>query len=162
MKKYSILKFMFAVVLICFTFLLKDNVYGYQLKYRGIYNDNNEGFYFISIGHALGSPPGWRQFRDVERYVDLTTQSNYQTYKFVVQSDINTIYGSSGYRFNHLKSRTATYVEDIEKFDFSAYQQNNFDYASGKRDISKESISVLVNLYEKAIQYYSALNDKKF
>ena len=33
---------------------------------------------------------------------------------------------------------------------------------NNKEDISKESISVLVNLYEKAIQYYSALNDKKF
>ena len=31
-----------------------------------------------------------------------------------------------------------------------------------KEDITKESISVLVNLYEKAIQYYSALNDEKF
>ena len=31
-----------------------------------------------------------------------------------------------------------------------------------KENITKESISILVNLYEKAIQYYSALNDKRF
>ena len=33
---------------------------------------------------------------------------------------------------------------------------------NNKEDVTKESISVLVNLYEKAIQYYSALNDMKF
>ena len=33
---------------------------------------------------------------------------------------------------------------------------------NNKEDITKESISVLVNLYEKAIQYYSALNDMRF
>jgi hypothetical protein len=33
---------------------------------------------------------------------------------------------------------------------------------NNKEDVTKESISVLVNLYEKAIQYYSALNDTKF
>ena len=33
---------------------------------------------------------------------------------------------------------------------------------ANKEEISKESISVLINLYEKAIQYYSALNDEKF
>ena len=33
---------------------------------------------------------------------------------------------------------------------------------SSKEDVTKESISVLINLYEKAIQYYSALNDKRF
>ena len=33
---------------------------------------------------------------------------------------------------------------------------------SKKEDITKESISSLVNLYEKAIQYYSALNNEKF
>ena len=33
---------------------------------------------------------------------------------------------------------------------------------NNKEDITKESISVLVNLYEKAIQYYSALNNEKF
>ena len=31
-----------------------------------------------------------------------------------------------------------------------------------KESMTKESISILINLYEKAIQYYSALNDKKF
>ena len=31
-----------------------------------------------------------------------------------------------------------------------------------KECMTKESISILINLYEKAIQYYSALNDKKF
>ena len=31
-----------------------------------------------------------------------------------------------------------------------------------KEEITKESISILVSLYEKAIQYYSALNDEKF
>ena len=31
-----------------------------------------------------------------------------------------------------------------------------------KENITKESISILINLYEKAIQYYSALNDKRF
>ena len=31
-----------------------------------------------------------------------------------------------------------------------------------KEEMSKESISILVNLYEKAVQYYSALNDEKF
>ena len=31
-----------------------------------------------------------------------------------------------------------------------------------KDNITKESISILINLYEKAIQYYSALNDKRF
>ena len=31
-----------------------------------------------------------------------------------------------------------------------------------KENITKENISVLINLYEKAIQYYSALNDKRF
>ena len=31
-----------------------------------------------------------------------------------------------------------------------------------KENMTKESISILINLYEKAIQYYSALNDKKF
>jgi len=36
------------------------------------------------------------------------------------------------------------------------------DKINKKEDISKESISVLINLYEKAIQYYSAMNDKKF
>ena len=85
MKKSIILKLFVILVFFSCIFLLKDNVYGYQLKYRGIYSENNQDFYFISIGHALGSPPGWRQFRDVEKYVDLTSQSNYQTYKFVVQ-----------------------------------------------------------------------------
>ena len=33
---------------------------------------------------------------------------------------------------------------------------------TAKEYITKESISVLVNLYEKAVQYYSALNDEKF
>ena len=33
---------------------------------------------------------------------------------------------------------------------------------NSKEDVTKESISVLVNLYEKAIQYYSALNDMRF
>ena len=33
---------------------------------------------------------------------------------------------------------------------------------NNKEDITKESISVLVNLYEKAIQYYSALNNERF
>ena len=36
------------------------------------------------------------------------------------------------------------------------------DKINNKEDISKESISVLINLYEKAIQYYSAMNNKKF
>ena len=36
------------------------------------------------------------------------------------------------------------------------------DKINNKEDISKESISVLINLYEKAIQFYSAMNDKKF
>ena len=31
-----------------------------------------------------------------------------------------------------------------------------------KENITKESISILINLYEKAIQYYSALNNKRF
>ena len=31
-----------------------------------------------------------------------------------------------------------------------------------KESMTKESISILINLYEKAIQYYSALNDKRF
>ena len=31
-----------------------------------------------------------------------------------------------------------------------------------KENMTKESISILINLYEKAIQYYSALNDKRF
>ena len=31
-----------------------------------------------------------------------------------------------------------------------------------KDNITKESISILINLYEKAIQYYSALNNKRF
>ena len=33
---------------------------------------------------------------------------------------------------------------------------------NNKEGINKENISILINLYEKAIQYYSALNDKKF
>ena len=33
---------------------------------------------------------------------------------------------------------------------------------NNKEGINKESISILINLYEKAIQYYSALNDKRF
>ena len=36
------------------------------------------------------------------------------------------------------------------------------DKINNREDISKESISVLINLYEKAIQYYSAMNNKKF
>ena len=31
-----------------------------------------------------------------------------------------------------------------------------------KKEVTKESITNLINLYEKAIQYYSALNDDKF
>ena len=33
---------------------------------------------------------------------------------------------------------------------------------NNKENITKESISILINLYEKAIQYYSALNNKRF
>ena len=33
---------------------------------------------------------------------------------------------------------------------------------NNKEGINKESISILINLYEKAIQYYSALNNKRF
>lgn len=151
MKKSIILKLFVILVFFSCIFLLKDNVYGYQLKYRGIYSENNQDFYFISIGHALGSPPGWRQFRDVEKYVDLTSQSNYQTYKFVVQSGINTIYSSNGYRFNYLKSRNATCAEEIDKFNFSDYDQNNVGYATGKRDVSKESINRGISNYGRNV-----------
>ena len=60
----------------------------------------------------------------------------------------------------NIKREGSVPMVDINSVEEKVKQIEN--KINNKEDINKENISILVNLYEKAIQYYSALNNEKF
>lgn len=143
MRKCKLVKIFLIIAFGFFAFFLNNRVFGYQLEYKGVYDDKNNGLFFISMGNAYGMPPGWIKFEDNNNnYISLTKQGVYQSYKFMIQSDINTIYGTKGYKFNYVKTKKVLEVKNVEKFSrlFSSFEQNNVGYANGKKNIEKGNI----------------------
>ena len=74
-------------------FFIGNNVYGYDLKYKAFVSDQYT--YFLTMGNAFKDPNVTSNFISTTDLVDLTKQSVYQSYKFMIQSDAMTKYNAN-------------------------------------------------------------------
>lgn len=84
--------------------------------------------------------------------------------KFIVDTLINNL-SRIKLKFRVTQTSLAPKKGEIPKVEIDLIEQEikrMENQIEAKENINKESISVLMNLYERAVQYYSAINDSKF
>lgn len=145
MKKNKILKICIMFICMFSIFVIGNNVYGYELKYKAY--SNGDFVYFMTMGNAYGAPPPTPSFEKNQGGVSLRKEGVYQSYKMLVQSNALSKYSNSsnsGYNFTYAATNGEAVVDKDSALVSSSYAtkysnligKNNASYSEIFRNVS--------------------------
>lgn len=145
MGKNRLLKICIMFICMFSVFIIGNNVYGYELKYKAY--SNGDFVYFMTMGNAYGAPPPTQAFETNQGGVSLRKEGVYQSYKMLVQPNALSQYdgnSSSGYSFTYAATNGEEVVDKDSALLSSKYTtkysnligKNNIGYSEIYRNVS--------------------------